>query len=186
MAEPGDQIAKPSGERLLFCRTGAQTGGQLLEVVVVYPPLSPRPPEHYHPRQEERFTVLQGAIRVGVAGEECNYVRGDSFRIPAGLPHWMHNAEREEVRLTWQTRPALRTEELLETFWVLARTGRTDALGRLNLWQTALILRHFSAEFRLCSPPRWLQCAALAVLAPIARRLGYRAVHRATPEAPAG
>ena len=33
----------------------------------------PLPPEHYHPRQDEHFEVLEGAVRVVINGEERRY-----------------------------------------------------------------------------------------------------------------
>jgi hypothetical protein len=70
------------------------------------------PPEHYHPRQDEHFQVLEGAVRAVIRGEERRYVAGDSFDIPSGTPHQLAGAG--AARLHWEVRPALRTAEFFE------------------------------------------------------------------------
>lgn len=70
MAHPGLEVGDPNGERIIFRRTTAQTGAELVEVEAVYAPHSPRPPSHFHPRQEERFTVVDGTITANIGGQE--------------------------------------------------------------------------------------------------------------------
>ena len=77
-----------------------------------YPGTGGLPPEHLHPRQDERFEVLEGAIRTIIAGAERRYEAGESFEVPAGTPHQM-GAE-EPARVRWEVRPALRTAEFFE------------------------------------------------------------------------
>ena len=61
MVPAGDFFENPvSGQRLIFRKTAADTGGELLAVESVYTKPSPsRPPVHLH--QEERFEVLSGS-----------------------------------------------------------------------------------------------------------------------------
>ena len=70
------------------------------------------PPEHLHPRQAERFTVLEGAVQTIVGGEERRYETGETFDVPAGTPHQM--AADGPARTRWEVRPALRTAEFFE------------------------------------------------------------------------
>jgi hypothetical protein len=81
-------------------------------------------------------------------------------------------------------RPALSTEDLFAATWGLARAGRTDAQGRPNLLQAAVLLQAYAREFRLLRPPRWVQVPVFALLGAIGRLAGYRA--RVEPDAPAG
>jgi quercetin dioxygenase-like cupin family protein len=74
------------------------------------------PPEHFHPRQDEHFEVLEGAVRAVVDGEERRYVAGEAFDIPAGTPHQM--AGDGPARLHWEVRPALRTAEFFERAYI--------------------------------------------------------------------
>lgn len=175
MARSGDVITNPNGETLRFLRTAADTNGELLEMEASYAPHSAPPPEHYHPQQEETFQVLAGEFRASINGTEYTYRAGDSFIVPTGVHHWMHNISDEEGRLNWQVRPALDTESFFETIWGLARDGKTNDSGTPNLLQVAVIGREFNREFRLSSPPYVVQRTVFALLAPIARLRGYRA-----------
>jgi uncharacterized cupin superfamily protein len=42
---------------------------------------------HVHPRQEERFEVISGTLRLRFGKEERVLTAGDVAVIPAGLPH---------------------------------------------------------------------------------------------------
>lgn len=176
MARAGDVLGnRISGQRLVFRETSGDTGGELVRVEAVYTtPTRFRPPVHYHPRQEERFEVLSGTLRAVVDGEERSYGAGAAFTVPPGTPHEMWSEE-EGVRVDWQTRPALRTEEFFEAVWGLAQDGRTDERGRPGLLQAAVIARAYADEFRLARPPWPLQRAAFGALAPVGRLLGCRA-----------
>jgi quercetin dioxygenase-like cupin family protein len=173
MAEPGDEIARSKDERILFRKTASETNGGLLEVDVTYRPGSSRPPEHYHPYQEERFEVLSGTIHAQIGQDALIYQAGDSFLIPAGVSHWMHNISDEQGRVYWQTRPAFNTETFFTTIWGLARDGKIDE-GGPSLLQAAVIGREYAQEFRLTRPPYPIQRLLFALLAPIGRLLGYR------------
>jgi mannose-6-phosphate isomerase-like protein (cupin superfamily) len=67
------------------------------------------PPTHLHPRQAERFEVIEGAMRAVIGDEERVFEVGEIFEVPVGTPHQM-GAERP-TRMRWEVRPALRTAE---------------------------------------------------------------------------
>jgi quercetin dioxygenase-like cupin family protein len=113
MAHAGQELRSPDGgHHLRLVKTGAETGGQLLEMEATYAGTGVFPPEHLHPNQDERFTVLEGRVRAIVDGEEKTYEAGDTFDVPAGTPHQM--AADVPSRFTWEVRPALRTAEFFE------------------------------------------------------------------------
>ncbi len=176
MAHPGDVLEHPRGDRLEFAVTAGTSGGELLEMHVTYPPRTEAPALHLHPEQQETFTVVQGALRTVIGGVERRYPAGTTFEVPAGTPHTMHADADEPTRFVWNVRPALRTEDFFEKVWDLARADGSAAPKSPNLLQGALLMRTYAREFRLVRPPRWLQVPLFAVLAPLARRLGYRAV----------
>jgi hypothetical protein len=84
------------------------------------------------------------------------------------------NESQEEAHALVEYRPALRMETLFETLFGLGRDGKTDEEGSPRLLQGAVILEEYEDEYRLVRPPRPVQEALLAVLAPIGRLLGYR------------
>lgn len=112
MARAGQEIVGQDGFRLRLVRTAAETDGELLEMEATYPGSGWLPPEHLHPRQDERFEVLAGTIRTIIDGAERRYGAGETFDVPAGTPHQM-GAE-QPARVRWQVRPALRTAEFFE------------------------------------------------------------------------
>jgi quercetin dioxygenase-like cupin family protein len=176
MASSDQVLENPkSGQRIIFRKTAGDTGGELLEVESVYTKPTPsRPPVHYHPYQEERFEVLSGRLNVLVDGEEQTLEEGEVLTIPPGVPHEMW-AEQAGIRVNWQTRPAMRTEEFFETIWGLAKERKTNEKGVPNLLQVAVIAREYAGEFRLASPPLMVQRALFAIFAPVGKLLGYRA-----------
>lgn len=164
MAKAGDRLERPDGERLLFRRTAADTNGELLEVEVVYAPKSAPPPLHYHPHQDEVFRVECGAIYTLIGNKEHIYRAGETFSVPRGTLHKMHNVSDEAARVIWQVRPALRTEDFFEAMWTLPDERR-------SLFSLAAIIQKFSREFRLSRPPYPVQRLLFAVLAPLGRML---------------
>ena len=136
---------------------------------------SPRPPAHYHPSQEEHFEFLNGTIHAEIGGKTRSYEAGDSFTVPIGTHHWMHNNSSEPGKVKWQVSPALKTETLFETLWGLAINGKTNNNGVPNLLQIAVLFREYDREFRLSKPPYPLQKILFSILAPLGRLSGYRA-----------
>ena len=115
MPHAGQEIEGYGGFRLLLVQTGAETGGELLEMEATYGDGSMLPPEHLHPSQDERFEVLEGAVRTIVGGVERRYETGETFDVPAGTRHQMTGDGVARVR--WQVRPALRTAEFFERLY---------------------------------------------------------------------
>jgi hypothetical protein len=61
-----------------------------------------------------------------------------------------------------------------ETFFGLAKDGKTNSKGLPNLLSMAVILREYRDEVQLARPPAFLQAAVFAPLALLGRGLGYR------------
>jgi quercetin dioxygenase-like cupin family protein len=176
MAKSGEVLENPmTGQRIIFRRTSGDTNGELLEVESVYTKPSPsRPPAHYHPAQEEIFRVLAGELHAAIEGRERILKGGETLVVSEGTRHEMW-AEEAGVRVNWQTRPALRTEDFFETLFGLASEGKTNEKGVPNPLQAAVIARKYADVFRLASPPWPVQRVLFAVLVPVGRLLGYGA-----------
>jgi mannose-6-phosphate isomerase-like protein (cupin superfamily) len=108
MAHEGQEITGHNGFRLKL----VQITDELLVMEAFYSGEGGLPPTHFHPRQDEHFEVLEGAVRAVVDGEERRYSAGESFDIPALTPHQMAGAG--AARVHWEVRPALRTAEFFE------------------------------------------------------------------------
>jgi quercetin dioxygenase-like cupin family protein len=108
MAYEGQELVGHNGFRLRLLRITQE----VLEMEAYYSGEGGLPPEHLHPRQDEHFEVLEGAVRAVLGGEERRYAAGEAFDIPARTPHQM--AGDGPARLHWELRPALRTAEFFE------------------------------------------------------------------------
>jgi quercetin dioxygenase-like cupin family protein len=142
MARSGQTVENPAtGERVTFIRTSADTGGELLELELVWPREGQRAPEHVHPEMEERYEVISGAARLRIAGEEIAAGPGDVVTVAPGTPHLAWNPTPQEVRLKVEFRPALRWEEFVERLFA----GR-EPVG--------VLMREFRREIAPPPPPQ--------------------------------
>ena len=94
--------------------------------------------------------------------------------MPVGRPHTWWNDSHEDAHVLLQVSPALRTEMFFETFFGLAKDGKTNSKGLPNLLSMAVILREYRDEVRLARPPAVVQNAIFGPLAVLGRRVGYR------------
>lgn len=174
MARAGDLLTNPvTGQTLRFVRTAADTGGALLEMESTWTPGGREPPEHFHPRQAERFTVLAGTVRVRLGGALRDLRAGDALDVPAGARHAMWNPSNDlSATVRWETRPALTTERMFEAMFGLATRGAVDARGVPGLLDLAVLLRRHRGEFRLSRPTPAVQAIVFGALAPVGRLLG--------------
>jgi quercetin dioxygenase-like cupin family protein len=171
----GDVIDNPAAlMRLRLVRTAAETNGELLEMEATYEPGSVEPLEHFHPNQDEHFEILAGFMEAQVGGERRTRSAGDTVDVPAGTVHAMWNEGDEQARVTWQTRPALRSEEFFRKVGALAQEGQLTARGPRDPLVGAAVMQEFRNEFRPTSPPALVQAVAFPALALVARVLGRR------------
>jgi quercetin dioxygenase-like cupin family protein len=176
VAQPGDELHNPvTGQRIRFL----EISDEALVVESSYEPGGHRAPAHHHPAQHERFTVLSGAVQCTVDGEDRTLRKGESIEIAPGVAHDVRADTERRGRVRWETRPALRTADFLETMFGLAQDRRVSPkTGVPGLLQIALTARRFSREFRLVKPPRPIQMVLFALLAPLARARGLKATYR--------
>lgn len=182
MAHAGQVLENPiSGERIHFRKTAADTGGELLEIDLELSPEGHAPGMHVHPIQEERFEVVAGRMRFRKGLRTAIAEPGDVVVVPPGTVHAFENAGPGEALARVEVRPALRMEELFETAVALAAEGRTTRKGLPRPLDLALFVNEYRDEVRGPFPPAWVQRAALAPLAWLARRRGYAARYVPAP-----
>lgn len=134
----------------------------------------PPDPEHLHPLQEEHLHLLEGRIRRDLGGGRSDHLEaGSDWVIKPGTPHTWANATDAPIKLRIEFRPALRTRAFMTRVYGLAAAGKTNRKGVPNPLQVSLLATEYAPEFVITSPPPAVQRVAFAILAPIARRLGY-------------
>ena len=110
-----------------------------LVMEVTYSGEAAMPPQHLHPKQAERFEILEGSMTTNIGNEERVYEAGEVFEVPAGTPHQM--AAQGPTRTRWEVKPALRTAEFFERLYGEGPDSAREM--RERFWP------EFEAEFRL-------------------------------------
>lgn len=175
MLNAGDVLENPvTGERAVVRVGTAESSGELLVADLYVRPGGAVMDEHVHPAIEESFTVVRGHLGYRLDGREGVAGPGERLHVPRGTVHDWWNAGEEEAQVLVETSPAARFEEMIRNAFGLARSGKTDAKGRLHLLQAALFAREFDDVIRFTKPPRPVQRLLFGALAPVARLLGYK------------
>ena len=168
-----------TGQDIRFLQTGADTNGELLRMESTYHAASKEPPPHYHPHQDEDFTVVEGEINIRIKGQGIKVLKkGEHLHIPKNTVHTMWNSTGNRTVVDWVVRPALDTEYFLETVVGLAADGKTNDMGRPSILQVALIANRFSSVFRLTAPPFVVQRILFTLLTPFAYLKGLRPIYK--------
>ena len=166
MSKPGDVIENPRiGARVVFLRTGQETGGQLLETDLFVKPGGKAPPKHTHPNQDEYFRVIAGTITTWISGKESILSAGEECTAPKGTLHTWWNGGKSEAHVRVEFRPALRGDLALEAIYALFRDRVRNPL------QWAVTFWEFREEGGF---PSVLVKIVIAGLAGIGRLLGYK------------
>jgi mannose-6-phosphate isomerase-like protein (cupin superfamily) len=176
MARVGAEIENAvSGERLKFLQTFKSSKGELFQAEIWSPPGKFVIQTHFHPNQIERFEVIEGSLGAKVAGRTQVAGPGERVSVPVGTSHSYWNDGDGELHILYEHVPALTAAELFfETYYGLSRQGSLSRKGQISPLQAAVLFAHFRDFIRPTMPPAWVQDPLFAVLAPIARRRGYR------------
>ena len=149
MARVG-QVLDEGLEQVEFLATAATTGGELVRCRMRVAPARPAPPEHSHPKLEERFIVEQGVLGYVLGNERLEAKAGELVVVPPGTNHTFWNAGPGQLSVVGEIRPALRFEDFVETIHVLIRDGRIPAGGkRPNPLLIAVVAMAYRDEWRL-------------------------------------
>ncbi len=175
MAHQGKIIDNPvTGERITFLQTAKDTNGELLQMDMVVQPMGCVASEHIHPGLEERLAIISGKCKFRVDGKEQIFGAGETVVVPPGTPHYWCNVG-EEAHLILEFRPASNMEESFETWFGLARDGKTDEKGVPNILQLAVIVQEFWNDVQPLMLPPVLRKPFFWSLAFIGKLVGYRA-----------
>lgn len=145
---------EPDGENL-FVDTWLAPGGAL--------------PPHLHPRQEERWSVVDGEVRFQL-GDTKRVIgpQDGAMIVRPGTKHAVENLSDQEVHLRCHVLPALDLQAFLEESAAAAREGLFMRGGipksvRGARW-AARFLKRYRADVVMSFPPPFVQSAMIAVL----------------------
>lgn len=127
-------------------------------------------PPHRHPRQVERWSVLDGQVRFRLGDQERLIGSADGeMVVTPDTAHGLANVSGREARLRCRVEPALRIQAFLEESAAAAREGLFTSRGLPRglggaRW-AASFLERYRGETVLLSPPQPVQRALIALLA---------------------
>ena len=128
---------------------------------------------HLHPNQEEHFEVVEGVLGYRRGDERSELRPGESMTVPAGVMHDWWNAGEDNLRALVTVTPPGAFGAMIAAVWGLGVLGRTNDKGMPGLLDAALLAEAFGDEIVFEKPPRFVQRALAATVAPIARRRGH-------------
>jgi quercetin dioxygenase-like cupin family protein len=142
------------------------------EDLIVYTWLEPGGglPEHLHPRQEERWSVLEGEVRFRLGDDKRVIGPDDGVMVVApGVKHGLWSVSDREARLHTLVSPALGLQAFLEESAAAGREGLFTPRGlprglRGTRW-AAGFLKRYRDETVMVSPPLVVQRLLMALLA---------------------
>jgi quercetin dioxygenase-like cupin family protein len=126
-------------------------------------------PEHLHPRQEERWSVVDGEIRFGLGDTKLVIgPRDGEMIVEPGTKHSLASVSDQEAHLRCVVIPARDLQPFLEESAAAAREGLFMRGGiprnvRGARWAARFLARH-RADVVMSFPPRPVQSAMVALL----------------------
>ena len=141
MVSEGVSSAEILEGRGMRIRRDASSSDELLRAHVEAAKGANAGPLHIHLRQEERFIVHSGMLRVRRGRERIHVGPGEEVRIPAKVRHTFE-AEVDST-YTAEFRPALRVDEFFRDLFALP----TDKRGNPRLGGAARLMRAYPDEF---------------------------------------
>lgn len=172
MAATGDILTMPDGTSFKIIESAADSGGERIEFEIAISPGAPGPPKHFHPRQEERWRIVEGELAVFVDGDWRTLAEGETLSIPPKTVHTLRNRSDALVRFRDVHQPALDFQEYIEDLHRLATAGKISTrMTPSTLLHGATLLRAHRTTQLSASP---VQRAAETGLALIGRVVGVR------------
>jgi quercetin dioxygenase-like cupin family protein len=179
MAYIGQKLENPvTGEKLTFVETAASTRGERVVVDLELAADGKVPGVHIHPKQEEKFEVLQGTMKFRYGMKKIVARAGETVVVPAGKVHDFANAGATPAHVRVTISPALKMEEMFETNVALAKEGKVMKSGMPKPLELALFVREFADEVKAPFPPAPVVRTLMAPLAAIAKRRGSNCRYR--------
>ncbi len=152
--------------------TVVASSAEALVVEATYGPRGKPPPKHFHPSQDEVFTVHEGVLNFRLGSVEREVGAGEEIEIPQGVAHQVWNPHDEPARVSWETRPALRTEHWFRGIDAIVREAGEKTPSPLAF---ATLLSEYRDCFRLAVGPDPLVAPVIKGLGAIGRMRGHKA-----------
>ena len=170
-------VDKYTGDSIEFIETAADTGGDRVTLKVHLKSQGKTVDDHIHLIQTESFKVLHGKMTYFLNGKEMHLTKGQHVTLPKDVPHNHYNTHPQPVEYLQTIRPAMDIDLFIENLFGLINDGKVRN-GNMKFLQAMVTLKYLDSPSLLANLPRSLQRGLAAVLAPLARLLGYRAIYK--------
>ena len=114
MLEDREHLTMPDATTLTVVESGSNNGGRQIVFEITMAPGAIGPPRHFHPAQEESWTVHTGELSLLVNNEWWTLTAGESLTIPPGTVHTLTNRSTATVRFHDTHTPALDFQNYIE------------------------------------------------------------------------
>lgn len=102
-----------TGETIEFIKTGRETNGEYVEIIVKLPASGEGPRTHRHVFQTEYFEAIHGKLGLDCGDQKIILQPGESFTVPVNTLHKCYSVDGQEIQFKAVFRPALSIEYLL-------------------------------------------------------------------------
>lgn len=141
---PGDEVVNPA---LHIRAVVLDSSPEILRTEVEAGKGGNGGPLHRHLRQEERFIVREGTIKVKKGLRDSHLVGpGETLAVPIGTPHTFE-VEGGGAGFVTEFRPAYRIGEFFWELFALATEGRLDRRGNPRLTDLAVLMQRYPEDF---------------------------------------
>jgi len=155
-----------------------ETNGEYMEAVLISPGGATGPPLHFHPNYVEEFTIIEGEFMFHHDGKEMVLKAGDQLSVHANEEHTFRPTDRFDINtFVVVVRPPGMLIELVKTLYGLAHEGKLNKRGEPGLLQAITLAKKLSGDTIFTKPPPLVQKMMASIFAPVAFRLGYRAIY---------
>jgi mannose-6-phosphate isomerase-like protein (cupin superfamily) len=171
MAGTRETLTMPDGTSFVVVESAADSGGRRVEFEITMAPGALGPPKHFHPSQEESWSVVDGELSVFVDDDWRALGAGEELRIPPNTVHTLRNRSDGVVQFRDVHVPALDFQDYIEDLHRLAAAGKvTGRMTPSTLINGAMVLRgHRTTQLSASAAQRFAE----NVLSVIGRVLGY-------------
>lgn len=140
--------------------------------------------KHFHPNQQERWTVLEGTVRFKLGRRKQVATAGDEIVIAPQVRHSLKNVGDATARLRFEAEPALELEPFLRQAVAMNRAGSVTKIGIPTsvkaVLEGAVFIERYKETCVLIFPPPFPPPALQGVFfGPIARFAQRRAARQA-------
>lgn len=166
------QLTLPDGTTFAVVESGSVNGGERIVFEITMAPGAMGPPRHFHPAQEESWTVVEGELSVQVENDWRSIPAGESLSIPPGTVHTLGNRSNGTVRFHDTHVPALDFQQYIEDLDRLAASGclTSRMTPRTLIYGAMALTGHRPMQLSASAVQRAIE----SLLASVGRRLGYR------------